>query len=163
VCGVLQMGVDEIDMVVNVGKLKDQAFNYVLADIKAVVEATARFSSSLSLSLSPLCSALVFAPTRALTLTRMRLVAVCWRRSDGSQAVVKVILETGALTRDEIIDGCILSTLAGAQFVKTSTGFNAAAGGAKVEHVALMKKVVGDRLQVKVHMCTHTHTHEPSP
>jgi deoxyribose-phosphate aldolase len=73
--------------------------------------------------------------------------------------VVKVILETGALTRDEIIDGCILSTLAGAQFVKTSTGFNAAAGGAKVEHVALMKKVVGDRLQVKVHMRTQRTGH----
>ena len=64
--------------------------------------------------------------------------------------MVKVILETGALTNEEVIDGCILSSLAGAGFVKTSTGFNAAAGGAKVEHVALMKAVVGDRLQVKV-------------
>jgi len=80
-------------------------------------------------------------------------------RADGSQAAVKVILETGALTREEIIDGCLLSSLAGAHFVKTSTGFNAAAGGAKVEHVALMKKTVGDRLQVKVRTSTDRHAH----
>lgn len=88
-------------------------------------------------------------------------------RPDGSKATVKVILETGALQPNEIIDGCILSTLAGAHFVKTSTGFNAAAGGAKVEHVALMKNVVGDRLEVKVRLagppssasssCPHSH------
>jgi len=71
-------------------------------------------------------------------------------RPDGSRAVVKVILETGALAHEEIIDGCILSSLAGADFVKTSTGFNTAAGGAKPEHVALMKQVVGNRLKVKV-------------
>ena len=61
---------------------------------------------------------------------------------------VKVIFETALLTTAQIVDGCVLSALAGAAFVKTSTGFNAA-GGASVEAVRLMRAVVGDRLGVK--------------
>ena len=60
---------------------------------------------------------------------------------------VKVILETAALTDDEIIRGCKLSAKAGAAFVKTSTGFGP--GGAKAEHVALMRKTVGPSMGVK--------------
>jgi len=60
---------------------------------------------------------------------------------------VKVILETGSLTDEEKIIGCTLSKLAGAAFVKTSTGFGK--GGATVEDVALMRRVVGDRMGVK--------------
>ena len=61
---------------------------------------------------------------------------------------VKVILETALLSDEQIVDGCLLSALAGAAFVKTSTGFNAA-GGATVRAVRLMRSVVGERLGVK--------------
>ena len=61
--------------------------------------------------------------------------------------VLKVILETCLLTKDEIVKACELSVEAGAYFVKTSTGFST--GGATVEDVALMKKTVGDRALVK--------------
>lgn len=62
-------------------------------------------------------------------------------------AKVKVILETGGLTQEEKVVGCTLSKLAGAHFVKTSTGFGP--GGATVEDVALMRKIVGTGMGVK--------------
>jgi deoxyribose-phosphate aldolase len=62
-------------------------------------------------------------------------------------ARVKVILETSALDTEQKIIGCTLSKLAGAAFVKTSTGFGK--GGATVEDVALMRRVVGPELGVK--------------
>eukprot|EP00698_Gefionella_okellyi_P003758 TRINITY_DN13498_c0_g1_i1.p1 TRINITY_DN13498_c0_g1~~TRINITY_DN13498_c0_g1_i1.p1 ORF type:complete len:328 (+),score=72.22 TRINITY_DN13498_c0_g1_i1:57-1040(+) len=62
--------------------------------------------------------------------------------------VVKVILESSELKPQQIADATILALLARADFVKTSTGF-AASGGAKVEDVALMRRLVGDRAQVK--------------
>jgi deoxyribose-phosphate aldolase len=62
-------------------------------------------------------------------------------------AIVKVILETGALDDEEKIVGCTLSKLAGAAFVKTSTGFGR--GGATVEDIALMRKIVGAEMGVK--------------
>lgn len=61
--------------------------------------------------------------------------------------VVKVILETTLLTEAEKIQACKVSEVAGAAFVKTSTGFGP--GGATVADVALMKKTVGNRLKVK--------------
>ncbi len=61
--------------------------------------------------------------------------------------IVKVILETCLLTDSEIVEACKLSMEAGADFVKTSTGFNK--GGATPEDVALMKATVGDHLSVK--------------
>ncbi len=61
--------------------------------------------------------------------------------------VLKVIFETCLLTKEEIEKACDVSVKAGADFVKTSTGFSTA--GATVENVALMKKCVGDRAQVK--------------
>jgi len=61
--------------------------------------------------------------------------------------VVKVILETGGLDDTEKIIACTLSKVAGAHFVKTSTGFGP--GGATVDDVRLMKAVVGDELEVK--------------
>jgi deoxyribose-phosphate aldolase len=60
---------------------------------------------------------------------------------------VKVILETSKLTDEEKVTGSALSKLAGAAFVKTSTGFGG--GGATVEDVALMRRVVGANLGVK--------------
>ena len=60
---------------------------------------------------------------------------------------VKVILETSNLNDDEKVIGCTLSKTAGAAFVKTSTGFGK--GGATVEDVALMRRVVGSDMEVK--------------
>ncbi len=62
-------------------------------------------------------------------------------------AIVKVILETCLLTREEKIRACELSTAAGADFVKTSTGL--AGGGATVDDVKLMSSIVGKRIGVK--------------
>ena len=60
---------------------------------------------------------------------------------------VKVILETALLTDEEKVIACVLSQNAGADFVKTSTGF--ASHGARPEDVALMRRVVGDQMGVK--------------
>ena len=62
-------------------------------------------------------------------------------------AIVKVIIETCLLTKDEKIKVCQLAEEAGADYVKTSTGFST--GGATVEDVKLMKETVGERLKVK--------------
>ncbi len=97
-------GADEIDMVINIGKMKEQDFDYVYNDIKSVVQS-----------------------------------------ADGK--VVKVIIETCLLSDDEKVKACELSVKAKANFVKTSTGFST--GGATVDDVALMKKVVGNELEVK--------------
>lgn len=63
-------------------------------------------------------------------------------------ALLKVIIESAALTDDEIVAACRAAEAAGADFVKTSTGFHPA-GGASVEAVRLMRATVGDRLGVK--------------
>ena len=97
-------GADEIDMVINVGKLKSGDYRYVVQDIEAVVRAA-------------------------------------------QGRCVKVILETASLTDDEKIAGCILAKAGGADYVKTSTGFGS--GGATVEDVALMRRVVGPTMGVK--------------
>ena len=62
-------------------------------------------------------------------------------------ALLKVIIETCLLTQEEKVIACLLAKNAGADYVKTSTGFSTA--GATVEDVALMRKVVGDELGVK--------------
>ena len=61
--------------------------------------------------------------------------------------LVKVILETCLLTDEEKVKACQLAQKAGADFVKTSTGFST--GGATVEDVALMRKTVGPDMGVK--------------
>lgn len=100
----VKAGATEVDMVINIGAIKDKDWDFVREDIKAVVEAS-------------------------------------------KPAIVKVIIETCLLTDEEKIKACELSEEAGAAFVKTSTGFST--GGATVEDIALMKKTVGDHLQVK--------------
>lgn len=62
-------------------------------------------------------------------------------------AIVKVIIETCLLSDEEKIKACEISVKAGARFVKTSTGFST--GGATVEDIALMRKTVGDKCEVK--------------
>ncbi|MBR6090739.1 MAG: deoxyribose-phosphate aldolase [Anaerolineaceae bacterium] len=62
-------------------------------------------------------------------------------------ALLKVIIETCLLTREEKVIACLLAKNAGADYVKTSTGFST--GGATVEDVELMRKVVGEEMGVK--------------
>lgn len=63
------------------------------------------------------------------------------------EALVKVIIESSLLTEDEVVTASRLAQEAGADFVKTSTGFNG--GGASVEAVALMRLTVGEDMGVK--------------
>lgn len=98
-----QLGADEIDMVLDVGRAKDGDWNAVEDDIRAV-------------------------------------------RAACPQQVLKVILETCLLTKEEIQKACQAAKNAGADFVKTSTGFST--GGATAEDVILMKKSAGG-LKVK--------------
>ncbi|PGH09565.1 deoxyribose-phosphate aldolase [Blastomyces parvus] len=68
----------------------------------------------------------------------------------GGKVGLKVILETSQLSREQIVAGCVISCIAGADFVKTSTGFNGP--GASVENVALMRAVceaLGKGVKVK--------------
>ena len=71
------------------------------------------------------------------------------------KAIVKVIIEACLLTDEEKIKACELSQKAGADFVKTSTGFST--GGATVHDVALMRKTVGTDMGVKASGGVHTH------
>ncbi|CEO12342.1 deoxyribose-phosphate aldolase [Paraclostridium sordellii] len=101
----IKKGADEVDMVINIGALKDKNYDYVLNDIKAVVDAA------------------------------------------NKEALVKVIIETCYLTDDEKKIACELSVKAGADFVKTSTGFGT--GGSTPEDIKLMREVVGPNIGVK--------------
>jgi deoxyribose-phosphate aldolase len=74
-------------------------------------------------------------------------IAAVVQTAHNQGALVKVILENAYLTRQEKILGCLLCKAAGADFVKTSTGFGP--GGATVDDVALMRRVVGAEMGVK--------------
>ena len=100
----IENGAEEVDMVINIGAMKDKNYELVLEDIKAVV-----------------------------------------RAANGK--CVKVILETCLLTKEEIAKASELAKEAKATFVKTSTGFST--GGATVEDIKIMKKAVGDELEIK--------------
>ena len=78
------------------------------------------------------------------SLAEKDIVAVV-RAADG--CVVKVILETGLLTPDEIAQACRVSESAGAHFVKTATGF--LGRGATIDDVVLMKKCISPKMEVK--------------
>jgi deoxyribose-phosphate aldolase len=99
-------GAVELDMVINIGAMRSGKFDYVLNDIKAVVE-TAR----------------------------------------KGKALVKVILENAYLNNEEKVKACQLCEQAGADFVKTSTGY--APSGATLEDVRLMRASVSEKVQVK--------------
>ncbi len=77
----------------------------------------------------------------------IRAVVEAARYASGGRALVKVILETALLTDEEKVVACVLAQNADADFVKTSTGFST--GGASAGDVALMRRVVGDRMGVK--------------
>jgi deoxyribose-phosphate aldolase len=74
-------------------------------------------------------------------------IAAIAELAHGAGAILKVILENCLLTLEEKIVACELSIAAGADFVKTSTGFST--GGATVDDIALMRGVVGERAGVK--------------
>jgi len=76
-----------------------------------------------------------------------RDIAAVVEAAHGGGAIVKVILETALLEDAQKLSACRLAVTAGADFVKTSTGF--AASGATVEDVALMREAVGPALGVK--------------
>lgn len=97
-------GASEIDMVINIGFLKDKRYEEIEEEIRQVH-------------------------------------AACDRR------ILKVIIETCLLTEEEKIKMCEIVTKAGAEFIKTSTGFST--GGATFEDVELMRKHVGANVKVK--------------
>jgi len=97
-------GADEIDMVINIGMLKDKRYQDLEDEIRAIREACGGH-------------------------------------------ILKVIIETCLLTDDEKIEMCRIVTKAGAEFIKTSTGFSK--GGATFEDVALMKAHIGPNVKVK--------------
>ncbi|NLE78927.1 MAG: deoxyribose-phosphate aldolase [Rhodococcus sp.] len=70
------------------------------------------------------------------------------REAIGAHTVLKVILETAALSEESIVGACRAAEQGGADFVKTSTGFHPA-GGATVEAVKLLSETVGGRIGVK--------------
>jgi deoxyribose-phosphate aldolase len=74
-------------------------------------------------------------------------LAKCSKITHDNQKLLKVIIETAYLSNDEIIEACKLCADAGADFVKTSTGF--APEGAKVEHVRLMRSVLPADVGIK--------------
>lgn len=100
----LENGADEIDMVINIGWLKDKRYDDILNEIKTLKE-------------------------------------ICGNH------ILKVIIETCLLTEDEKIKMCEIVTNAGADFIKTSTGFSTA--GATFEDIALFKKHVGSQVKIK--------------
>lgn len=86
----------------------------------------------------------------ALSADRQRLVndiSAVVAAAENHEVIVKVILETAALTRQAKILACESAVQAGADFVKTSTGFGP--GGATVEDVALLRQTVGPAIGVK--------------
>lgn len=76
-----------------------------------------------------------------------RDIASVVQMAHSRNALVKVIIETALLTDEEKVRACQLAQKAGANFVKTSTGFSS--GGATVEDVALMRRTVGPHVEVK--------------
>lgn len=101
----IKAGAQEVDMVINIGALKDENYDFVYKDIKFVVDTASH------------------------------------------KAVVKVIIETCLLTDEEKVKACELAVKAGVDFVKTSTGFST--GGATVNDIVIMKRVVGNKVKVK--------------
>ncbi len=97
-------GADEVDMVINVGKVKEKDYDYLLSEIKSI-------------------------------------------RKAAEGKVLKVIVETCLLTDEEKIELCKIVTQAGADYIKTSTGFSKA--GAQLEDVVLFKKHIGKNVKIK--------------
>lgn len=117
----LANGANEIDMVVNLGDVKDGAFDKVTEEIAALKKACVSHSGTASGTGSPSGST--------------------------STKILKVIIETCYLTEDEKIKLCECVTKAGADFIKTSTGFGSA--GAQLADIELFKKHIGANVKIK--------------
>ncbi len=102
----LAEGCEELDMVLNIGKLKGGDYEYVGNEIRMIAAA-----------------------------------------AHEAGAILKVILETCCLTEEEKVTACHLSEQAGADFVKTSTGYGSA--GCTIEDLKLMRASVSDKVRVK--------------
>ena len=102
----LAQGCEELDMVINIGKLHHGDTEYVESEIRQLADL-----------------------------------------AHGKGAILKVILETCYLSEDEKVTACRLSEKAGADFVKTSTGYGSA--GCKIEDLELMRRSVSDRVRLK--------------
>ena len=113
-------GAQEVDMVVNLGAVKDKDWEQVYEEIYAV-----------------------------------RCACDDVQTPENNKIILKVILETCYLNDEEIVKLCELSKEAGADFVKTSTGFGT--GGADIHSVALMRKTVGKDMGVKASGGIHTY------
>ena len=100
----IQKGADEIDMVINIGMVKEKNYDYITNEIREIKEAC-------------------------------------------EDKILKVIIETCLLTEEEKIVLCDCVTKAGADFIKTSTGFSN--GGATIEDIELFKKYVGKDVKIK--------------
>ncbi|HMP98345.1 MAG TPA: deoxyribose-phosphate aldolase [Cyclobacteriaceae bacterium] len=74
-------------------------------------------------------------------------IARCCKLAHDNEKILKVIIETAYLSDDEIVEACKMCADAGADFVKTSTGF--APAGAKVEHIKLMRKTLPAHVGIK--------------
>lgn len=101
----VQNGAEEVDMVINIGAMKERAYDVVQHEISSIVEAIK------------------------------------------GKAILKVIIETSLLTDEEKKAACEIAKEAGADFVKTSTGFST--GGATLEDIRLMRETVGSDVGVK--------------
>lgn len=100
----IKNGADEIDMVINIGNLKDKKYDEILIEINKVKEAC-------------------------------------------SNKILKVIIETCLLTKEEIIKMCEIVSKSNADFIKTSTGFSTS--GATIEDIKLMKQYITNNKQIK--------------
>lgn len=113
------------------------------ADVKAYETRRAVFDGAAEVDMVINIGALKSRDYRAVEEDVRGVVRACHEAG----ALTKVILETALLTREEKIKASTLAAAAGADFVKTSTGFGP--GGATVEDVALMREVVGEKIGVK--------------
>ena len=142
---VVTEGAEEIDMVMNIGWAKSGLWDSVQSDIERVV-VNVRVAELLTSGVLGEDFDLMDLPDFAGLSELDDFMA-----SNGLvydfKVKVKVILETGLLSRDEIVSACLCVKRAGADFVKTSTGF--LGGGATVETVALMRETVGAGFGVK--------------
>jgi deoxyribose-phosphate aldolase len=82
-------------------------------------------------------------------------IAKCSKLAHDHQKLLKIIIETAYLTNEEIAEACKLCADAGADFVKTSTGF--APSGANVEHIRLMRSSLPDEVRIKASGGIKTH------
>lgn len=174
-------GADEIDMVINIGAVKDGRWDYIRHEItllaKICHEATAKPINTMhdpgnAALQDPGATSLQepdaaspqrpdFTSPQNLNAASSQKLNTASPQNPGATSpqepdapttlkqpvLLKVILETCLLTDEEIILACKAAKRAGADFVKTSTGFST--GGATTHHVRLMKETVGDDMQVK--------------